>query len=224
MTSRILLVEDDARLGEQVVETLRGAGHDVRWLRDGDEAMRAEPAELDLVVLDLMLPGAHGIEVLKRLRRSSGVPVLVLTAVSDAAERVRALALGADDVVGKPFWPEELLARVAARLRRPVLAKASRVTVGALALDLAARVVEAGGERVELTALEFDLLAALARRPGSAIARDWLVEHVLEPEHEGGDRTLDVHVSRLRKKLGAHAGQLSTVWGVGYRLDAAEPR
>jgi DNA-binding response OmpR family regulator len=223
MASRILLVEDDVALGEQVVETLRGAGWDVAWSKDGDEAMRADLAAVDLVVLDLMLPGVHGLEVLKRVRRTSGLPVLVLTAVRETSERVRALSLGADDVVGKPFWPEELVARVRARLRRPVLADTGRVTVGAVSLDVPARAASVAGVPIDLTRVEFELLAALARRPGAAVSRDWLVDHVLDPEKDGGERTLDVHVSRLRKKLGAHAKQLATVWGVGYRLDAAEP-
>jgi two-component system response regulator MtrA len=219
VTPRILLVEDDRRLGEQVAASLRGAGHEVAWLLDGDAAMRADPSAYDLVVLDVMLPGAHGLEVLRRLRRTSALPVLVLSAVQATPEKVRALSLGADDFVTKPFWPEELLARVAARLRRPSLARDGRVTVGPLAIDLEARTVEAAGQPVDLTRVEFDLLAALARRPGAAVSRAWLVDHVLDPDRDGTERTLDVHVSRIRRKLGAAARVLETVWGVGYRLE-----
>jgi two-component system response regulator MtrA len=220
VSPRILLVEDDRRLGEQVVETLRGAGHDVVWLRDGDVAMRTSPVGFDLAILDLMLPGAYGLDVLKQLRRTSALPVLVLSAVQATPDKVRALALGADDFVSKPFWPEELLARIEARLRRPEMRMAGRVEVGRLMLDLEGRTAAVDGEAVALTRLEFDLLAALARRPGAAVSRAWLVDHVLDAERDGADRALDVHVSRIRRKLGAAARQLATVWGVGYRLEA----
>jgi len=121
--------------------------------------------------------------------------------------------------VSKPFWPEELLARVEARLRRPEMRQTARVEVGRLVLDLEARTAAVDGEAVALTRLEFDLLAALARKPGAAVSRSWLVDHVLDAERDGADRTLDVHVSRIRRKLGPAARQLATVWGVGYRLE-----
>lgn len=220
MSPRILLVEDDRRLGEQVVETLRAAGHEVAWLRDGDVAMRTSPVGFDLAILDLMLPGAYGLDVLKQLRKSSALPVLILSAVQATPDKVRALALGADDFVSKPFWPEELLARVEARLRRPEMRQTTRVEVGRLVLDLEARTAAVDGEALALTRLEFDLLAALARKPGAAVSRAWLVDHVLDAERDGADRTLDVHVSRIRRKLGPAARQLATVWGVGYRLES----
>jgi DNA-binding response OmpR family regulator len=166
-----------------------------------------------------MLPGAHGLDVLKKLRQESDVPVLVLSARNDTRDKVRALELGADDYVTKPFWPEELVARIQARLRRPALQRADRIESGEIALDLSARRLNVGEDEVDLTRVEFDLLAALARRPGIAVSRAWLVEHVLDPDREGTERTLDVHVSRLRKKLGAAGRRVVTVWGVGYRLD-----
>lgn len=217
---RVLLVEDDERLGRQVAETLSQAGYDTSWVRDG-RTLTAEAVEgASLVVLDLMLPGEHGLDILKRLRRESDVPVLVLSARNETGDKVRALKLGADDYVTKPFWPEELLARVAARLRRPVLSRSTAVRLGDLAVDLDQRRVAVAGEPVDLTRVEFDLLAALVRRQGSAVSRAWLAEHVLDPEREGGERTLDVHMSRLRKKLGAAASAIATVWGVGYRLES----
>jgi two-component system response regulator MtrA len=219
MAERILVVEDDAQLGAQIVERLEGEGYEVAWLKDGDAAARTDPAPFSLVVLDLMLPGTYGLDVLKSLRAKSDVPVLILTARDHPADRVRGLELGADDYVTKPFWPEELLARVRARLRRPVLSRAERLSAGGLTLDFGARRVEVEGEPVALTRVEFDLLAALARRPGQAITRDALVDAALDPERMGSARTLDVHVSRLRKKLGAEGRRIATVWGIGYRFE-----
>jgi len=218
MAERILLVEDDVRLGRQVIEHLQGAGFATEWIRDGDEAMAADFRPYSLVVLDLMLPGAYGLDVLKRLRRGHDVPVLVLSARNEAASKVRALQLGADDYMTKPFWPEELVARVGARLRRPSLAREGPLHAGPLSIDVEARSVEVDGIPVEFTRAEFDLLAALARRPGAAVSRDWLLENVLDPDRAGTARTLDVHFSRIRRKLGPAADRVATVWGVGYRL------
>jgi len=224
LSPKILLVEDDEKLGTQIVDHLRGAELEVAWLRDGASALSVQPQGYALLVLDLMLPGAHGLDVLKSWRERSDLPVLVLSAKSDASVKVRALELGADDYLTKPFWPEELLARVQARLRRPVLARGDRIECGPIALDVAARNVTLDGRELELTRVEFDLLAALARRAGAAVARSWIVENVLDPDREGGERTLDVHVSRLRKKLGSRGAMLATVWGVGYRLSAEDVR
>lgn len=217
---KILLVEDDENLGRQIVSYLRDANFQPTWLRDGTEALGASPDDYGLLILDLMLPGAYGLDVLKHYRITSDVPVLVLSARNDTEDKVRALQLGADDFVTKPFWPEELLARVQARLRRPVLQRSGTLQVGALSIDTVGRRVEVSGVPVDVTRVEFDLLACLARRPGAAIPRTWLVDHVLDPEREGGERTLDVHVSRLRKKLGDAGQCIATVWGVGYRLEA----
>jgi DNA-binding response OmpR family regulator len=222
MPQRVLVVEDDAHLGRQVVDRLRAEGFEPTWVQDGNEAMGMALEPFALLVLDLMLPGAHGFDILKRLRAESEVPVLVLSARNDTRDKVRALELGADDYVTKPFWPEELVARIGARLRRPALQQNGVVRLGDLAIDVRARQARVAGQEIELTRVEFDLLAALAQRPGAAVARAWLVDHVLDPDREGTERTLDVHVSRLRKKLGRAGRQVATVWGVGYRLETAE--
>ena len=213
---RVLLVEDDIALGDQVVEHLEGIGCEVEWLKDGDEARTEDSNDYALIVLDLMLPGTYGMELLKIFRGQGDVPVLVLSARQDTADKVRALKLGADDYLTKPYWPEELVARVRARLRRPELRREDgRKKVGALVLDEDARTVEVAGAAIELTKAELDVLLALARRPGSAMTRRALVEAALD---QGSERTLDVHVSRLRKKLGDAGAQIATVWGIGYKL------
>ena len=219
MKPRVLLIEDDEKLGKQVVAHLREGGFEPTWIRDGAEALAVSFKPFGMVILDLMLPGAYGLDVLKHLRRDSGIPVLILSARNETADKVRALKLGADDYLTKPFWPEELLARVQARLRRPVLEGGGVLAQGGLLVDPVARRVQVGSEVVDLTRVEFDLLAALARRPGAAISRAWLMENVLDPEREGTERTLDVHISRLRKKLGPCAARIATVWGIGYRLE-----
>jgi two-component system response regulator MtrA len=220
MTPRILLVEDDQTLGAQVRASLTSAGYVVTWVTRGDEAMAEALEGLSLIVLDLMLPGGHGLDVLKHVRGSQHqVPVLILSARTETTDKVRALELGADDYLTKPFWPEELIARVKARLRRPTLSGQNAVVeLGRLLINVEGRTVAVDAVPVELTRVEFDLLHALAKRPGTAVSRGWLVDHVLDPERDGVERTLDVHVSRLRKKLGDAGSMVATVWGVGYRL------
>jgi DNA-binding response OmpR family regulator len=220
VTPRILLVEDDHTLGTQVRQSLAAAGYAMTWVTRADAAM-AEPLDgLSLIILDLMLPGGHGLDVLKHVRASQHqIPVLILSARTETSDKVRALELGADDYLTKPFWPEELLARVKARLRRPALLNPEgTLDLGRLRVNVDGRSIAVDDEPVELTRVEFDLLLALARRPGAAVSRGWLVDHVLDHERDGTERTLDVHVSRLRKKLGPAGGLVATVWGVGYRL------
>lgn len=222
MKQRILLVEDDEELGRQIVGHLAEAGFETRWVQDGDAAVAQSPREFQLIILDLMLPGTYGLDVLKHVRNESDLPVLVLSARNDTTDKVRALELGADDFVTKPFWPEELLARVHARLRRPVLQRDGVISAGDLAIDTVSRRVRVQDQVVELTRVEFDLIASLAKRPGAAIPRSWLVDNVLDPDREGNERTLDVHISRLRKKLGPCGKNVATVWGVGYRLQTQD--
>ena len=218
MPNRILLVEDDVALGRQVVGSLRDAGFDPHWIQDGDDAREIRPDDYRLIVLDLMLPGTYGMDLLKRYRAKSEVPVLILSARDDTADKIRGLRLGADDYVTKPVFPEELIARVQACLRRPNLLHTSQVVAGAIRIDLDRRVVVASSGSISLTPVEFEILAALARRKGTAVTREALVEVALDPAQESSRRTLDVHVSRLRSKLGDDAAQLETVWGIGYRL------
>ena len=217
---RVLLVEDDERLGQQVVGTLAASGLDPVWVKRGDEALEHDFGDYALVILDLMLPGAHGFDVLKTLRlKYQDIPVLILSARQDSSDKVRGFELGADDCLTKPFGPDELRTRVRARLRRPAIGgPAGAVEVGDLRIDIGARSVVVAGQAIELTRAEFEILAALARRPGSAVSRRSLAEAALDVEGQGDDRVLDVHLSRIRRKLGPSADAVATVWGVGYRL------
>ena len=218
MPERILLIEDDAALGAQVVSHLQRAGYETTWLTDGLSLDEQRIDAFDLLVLDLMLPGVFGLDLLKTLRERSDVPVLILSARNDGATRVRGLQLGADDFLTKPFWPEELVERVRARLRRPTLQRNATIELGALRIDLQKREVTVDGKDAGLTAAELGILAALARRRGTPVTRQALVDQVLEGDSDHGARTLDVHVSRLRKKLGEAGAYVVTVWGIGYRL------
>jgi DNA-binding response OmpR family regulator len=216
---RILVVEDDEKLAEQVIATLKRARYQPTRLSTGTEALKVAPGKFSLIILDLMLPGVHGLDVLKHMRSQSEVPILVLSARNETNDKVRALQLGADDFVTKPFWPDELVERVNARIRRPTLMRNNRIAIGALTIDLAARSVFRGRRAIDLTKVEFDLLATLIRRSGDAISRRSLAESALGPDRASGDRVLDVHMSRLRKKLGVEGRRLATVWGIGYRFE-----
>lgn len=213
----VLLIEDDDALGAQVKRHLEEAGSQVVWWKKGRLIDPADVRSLALVVLDLMLPGVAGLDILKDLRTRSDVPVLVLSARQDGRDKVRALQLGADDYVTKPFWPEELVERVRARLRRPALHRSGLQKVGALELDDEQRTANYQRRSLELTKVEFDLLHALMKRADQAVSRAWILSNVLDPERDATERTLDVHVSRLRKKLG-EPELIETVWGIGYRL------
>src|SRR5262245_4158580 len=204
---RALLIDDDARLAE----LLRGylAPHDVALAHapDGARGLQAvEAGGVDVVLLDVMMPGLDGLDVLRRLRTKSAVPVLMLTARGDETDRVVGLELGADDYLSKPVSPRELLARIRAILRRTApRGPAGRIVAGDLEIDPNARTARIGDRPVPLTALEFDLLLALAQRAGRVVARDALWELAGRGDTVVGDRTVDVHVSHLRTKLGDDA-------------------
>jgi two-component system response regulator MtrA len=215
----LLLVEDDVDLGKQMSSQLKAAGFDVNWVTSGDQALGVDLVPCKLILLELALPGIPGLDVLKRIRARFDIPVIVVSARNDTSSKVRAFQLGADDYVSKPFLHEELEERIRARLRRPLLQRESVLVNGRVEIDVAGYRVNIDGTEVRLTRVEFNLLTALARRPGASVSRRWLAENVLDPDRDGTERTLDVHVSRLRKKLGDRA-LIATVWGVGYRLDA----
>lgn len=216
MSERVVLIEDDRDLGAQIVTCLSRAGYQVDLKTEGTYPIPADFQGVSLLILDLMLPGLCGMDILKQLRTFSEVPVMVLSARNNTSDKVRALKMGADDYMTKPFWPEELVERVRARLRRPNLQKNGPLTLGGVCLDAGRRAVTAGESEIDLTRVEFDILASLMRRPGEAVTRRWLVANVLDPDKDSSERTLDVHVSHLRRKLGKE-NIIETVWGIGYR-------
>jgi DNA-binding response OmpR family regulator len=223
MKGAILVVEDEQAIADLVRAYLRRDGFGVVWARTGEQALEELSRHpIRLVVLDLGLPGGiDGFEVCRRLRARTDVPILILSARDDEVDRVAGLEAGADDYVTKPFSPRELVARVKAILRRASGSGGGvgggALTVGDVALDRAARTVTAGGEPVELTAREFELLAALLAHPGVVLSRDRLLDLVWQGEFAGGTRTVDVHVAQLRAKLG-RPGLIETVRGAGYKV------
>ncbi len=223
-----LLIDDDARLGALVTEYLAGHDVDVTIAVDGERGLAALAKErYDIVLLDIMLPGADGLEVCRRIRATRAlahVPVIMLTARGDDIDKVVGLELGADDYLAKPFNPRELLARIRAVLRRGRVATPearSRLRIGRLEIDFDAREITVAGKRQALTSYEFDLLAVLARASGRVLSREQLIDALKGAEYEAFDRSIDVHVSKLRAKLEANPKEpryIKTVRGVGYVL------
>jgi two-component system response regulator CpxR len=224
---RILLVDDDVELCEILTEYLSAEGLDLEAAHDGVRGLeRARSGEHALVILDLLLPGLRGLDVLQRLRADSNIPVLILTARGEDVDRILGLELGADDYLPKPFNSRELLARVRAILRRAHPNRETpRVEVGDVTVDESARQAWRDGRPLGLTMAEFALLDCLVRHAGQVLSRDRLAEHVLGRRLASFDRSIDVHVSNLRKKLGDTAGareHIRAVRGEGYvfvRLD-----
>ena len=223
----VLVVDDEPTIVEVVGRYLERAGYETLEAADGPTALQvAEQGHPDLIVLDVMLPGLDGIEVMRRLheRPGSPVPVILLTARGEEPDRLAGLRRGADDYVVKPFSPKELVARVDAVLRRvspPAEEAAAAIEVGPLQVDPAMRTVTLDGEEVSLTQREFDLLAYLASHPGQVFSRDQLMDAVWDYPSFNDTSTVTVHVRRLRAKLGDDPSEprfIETVWGVGYRL------
>lgn len=225
---KVLVVDDEPQILDVVAKYLVRDGFQVATARDGEAALSAfNTNKPDLVVLDLMLPKVDGLEVFRRLRNLSAVPVIMLTAKGDETDRIVGLELGADDYITKPFSPRELSARVKAVLRRAttgtMLDTGERVLVrGALRIDPRARSVSVADKEVELTSKEFDLLWFLASHPGQVFTRVQLLDHVWGYEFYGDSSTVTVHIRRLREKIEADPANphfLSTVWGVGYKFE-----
>ena len=226
-TNNILIVEDDPDINKLLCKILEGAGYCCRPAFSGSEAMLlAERYHYDLVLLDLMLPGLSGEEFIAQVREKATMPIVVLSAKVGTEDRVHVLKLGADDFIPKPFENAEVLARVEAQLRRykkfSAPAEAAAVlTCGDLVLDRDAVTVTAAGQPVSLTALEFDILAALMSNPKKVFTRAQLYESVWGEEYVGDDNTVNVHISNLRAKLAkvSDAEYIRTVWGIGFKMN-----
>ena len=225
MKGRVLIVDDDPALAEMLGIVLNGEGYEVSHCGDGSGALAAfRQAKPDLVLLDVMLPGMNGVDVCRRIRGESDVPIIMLTARTDTVDVVNGLEAGADDYVNKPFKPVELVARVRARLRRGDEAPET-VKIGDLVIDLAAHSVQRGDESISLTPLEFDLLLALARKPWQVFSREVLLEQVWGYRHAADTRLVNVHVQRLRSKIEKDPENpeiVLTVRGVGYKAGATQ--
>jgi len=227
MSSKVLVVDDEPTVREVVVGYLRRDGHDVSEAPDGTKALELLDAEPpDLVVLDMMLPGVNGLDVLRRVRAVSDIPVIMLTARAEESDRVSGLELGADDYVVKPFSPRELAARVNGVLRRTSgrqTASPSPLVFDDLTIDPLSREVVLAGETIEMTPKEFDVLAFLAASPRQVFSRAQLLESVWQSSPDWQDpATVTVHVRRIRNKIETdpeHPRWISTVWGVGYRFE-----
>ena len=226
MTAHILIVEDEAAISTLLAYNLEKEGFTVSVAEDGERAMEALDEEApDLVLLDWMLPHLSGIEICRRIRQSPSIrdlPVILLTARGEETDRIRGLETGADDYVTKPFSPAELVARVRALLRRarPAIG-ADELTAGDIVMDLAAHRVRIGGAEVELGPTEFRLLRHFLEHPGRVYSRDQILDAVWGRDINVEDRTVDVHIGRLRKALRAAAGKdpIRTVRGAGYSLE-----
>jgi two-component system, OmpR family, response regulator len=224
---RVLLIDDDARLAELLVDYLQPQGVTLAHAAGGQAGIaQLQGGGFDAILLDVMMPGLDGLAVLRKIRENAGmvrVPVIMLTARGDEADRVVGLELGADDYVAKPFSPRELLARLRAVLRRASPeAVAEKLSAAGITIDVGAREAWVDGKPVELTGLEIDLLIVLLRRAGRVVPRSALLELAGRGDVTVGDRAVDVHISRLRKKLGDDAAaRIRTVRGVGYTLARA---
>jgi DNA-binding response OmpR family regulator len=224
----ILVIDDDLDLCELLAKYLQHEGFEVEMVHDGGQGVeRAMSGDYALVVLDVMLPGLNGFDVLSNIRRKSGVPVLMLTARGDDVDRIVGLEMGADDYLQKPFNPRELIARIRAILRRAradvgestAPPSPERFSVGDVEMDKGTRIVTRGGEQLPLTTVEFDLLEALMRAAGHIVSREDLVKSILGRNFTPYDRSIDTHVSNLRKKLGHYVDgieRIKTIRSVGY--------
>jgi two-component system response regulator CpxR len=223
--SKVLIIDDDEELCDLVSEYLTVEGFKTTAVHDGETGLaEALSGDYDLAILDVMMPKLNGFDVLRNLREKSGLPVLMLTARGDDMERIVGLEIGADDYLPKPFNPRELVARLRAILRRAASdendhSHAEKITVDDLELSASSRSVKRSGEELPVTSVEFDLLSALLREAGRVVKKEDLSENVLERRLSPYDRSLDMHISNLRKKLGARSDgseRIKTVRSVGY--------
>ncbi len=224
MAQKILIVEDDEQLGNLLEDEISSGGYDCARARRADEALaRIAEADFDVILLDLMLPDGSGYDLLKSIRKVVSTPIIVVSARILGEDKVRALDLGADDYVTKPFWVNEVSARIRAVLRRqtPGLVSAEILSFGDVTVDFSSREVRRDNELLALTPTEFGLLDFFAKRPKQAVTREDIIDAVFRNPSSASE-ALQTHISRLRKKLGPTGRRITTVWGIGYRFDPPE--
>ncbi len=226
--AKLLIVDDDRELGEMLKEFLAPDHFDVTACLSGEDGLQALKAgDFDLLILDIMLPGMNGIDVLKEVRRTSEIPVVMLTARGEDVDRIVGLEFGADDYLPKPFNPRELLARIKAIMRRsqPGTNRGQRISVGTIELDIRSRRVMSGSTSIRLTGTEFEMLRCLAESPGETVTKEQLSQEALGRRHMPYDRSIDTHISNVRGKLtkaGVVNPSIQSRRGVGYCLLADE--
>lgn len=225
MGQKILIVEDDEQLGNLLTDEVTSKGFECTRARRADEALTKITAEdFDVVLLDLMLPDGSGYDLLSAIRKVCHVPVIVVSARILGEDKVRALDLGADDYITKPFWVNEVSARIRAVLRRhnPEMVVSEVISFGDVTVDFSSREVRRDNEVLALTPTEFGLLDFFAKRPKQAVTREDIIDAVFRNPSSASE-ALQTHISRLRKKLGPTGRRITTVWGIGYRFDPPEP-
>jgi DNA-binding response OmpR family regulator len=218
---RILLADDDPRIRSIIKEYSQAEDWKFLEAGDGEEALNLfRTEELSLVVLDVMMPKMDGWAVLKEIRKTSQIPVILLTARNEEYDKLLGFELGVDDYIGKPFSPRELIARMKALFKRAVLSslQPEHYAIDGLSVDMQAHIVRIDGDIAPLTPKEYDLLAFFVSRPGIAFTRDQLLNHVWGYDYYGDARTVDTHIKSLRDKMGKHREMIATVWGTGYRF------
>jgi len=224
-TKKILVVDDEQRLRKLLHDYLSREGYDIIEAGDGEEALKKFYDEKDIafILLDVMMPKKNGYEVLKEIRETSKVPVIMLTAKSDEEDELQGFSLGVDEYISKPFSPKILVARVHAVLRRGALPEDEKIIEkGAIKIDMAAHEVTVDDEKIPLSVKEFELLTYFMKNEGIALSREKILNAVWEYDYFGDARTIDTHVKKLRSKLGKRGDYIKTIWGMGYKFDTNE--
>ena len=221
---KILVVDDESRIRKLIKDYLRRSGYEVIEAEDGEEALSLfyKTKEVSLIVLDVMMPRLDGWEVLKEIRESSKVPVIMLTAKSEEEDELNGYSLGADEYVSKPFSPKVLVARIEAVLRRSAGEEAEIIEHDGIRIDENAHEVTVDGNPVELSVREYDLLKYFMKNPGIALSREKILNSVWDYDYYGDARTIDTHVKKLRSKLLDRGDLIKTIWGVGYKFGSVQ--
>ena len=221
MAYKVMIVDDESRIRKLVRDFLEKENFYVLEAADGEQAMDLfyENQDVAMILLDVMMPKMDGWQVLREIRETSKVPIIMLTARADERDELKGFELGVDEYIAKPFSPKVLMARVEAILRRTNAAKEEALQEGAITLDKTAHEVRVDGERVDLSYKEFELLAYFMENKGVALSRETILNNVWNYDYYGDARTIDTHVKKLRSKLGAHGDYIQTIWGMGYKFD-----